>query len=107
MLKLHHTPSGGVHFANLFGFLCCGFVFCLSIATSCDGGANVSRMNNPEIQWQHWVYRHRTKTNKTNNIDTVATLGIQPEMIREEKKSKKIFHIILQIAMNSWKSFIE
>jgi hypothetical protein len=28
-------------------------------------------------------------------------------MIREKKKSKKIFHIILQIAMNSWKSFIE
>ena len=32
---------------------------------------------------------------------------ILPEMIREKKKSKKIFHIILQIAMNSWKSFIE
>jgi hypothetical protein len=38
------------------------------------------------FQWQHLVYRHRTKTNKTNNIDTVATLGIQTQ--DEDKQNK-------------------
>ena len=39
-----------------------------------------------QIQWQHLVYRHRTKTNKTNTIDTVATLGIQTQ--DEDKQNK-------------------
>lgn len=39
--------------------------------------------------------------------ETVVMVRHSSRNDKKEKKSNKIFHIILQIAMNSWKSFIE